>query len=779
MLIRKRNGTEVKFDSEKIANAITRANESLINKSDRLTKTKINDICKKITSIIKNKSTVSTVEEVQDLVESELIHVDKPALAKSYITYRYMHSINRPNGNTSLFDQVESLLNGQNQEVIADNANKSPTHHNVARDYIAGFVCKEIAKMKLPSDIMDAHREGLLHYHDLDYAPAMAEHNCDLLDINDMLQNGTLMGGTLIHKPHSLATAMTVTTQISMNAASSQYGGQTITLAHLAPFVDISRKRIRKELLEDLPDLPKDKLNEMVEKRLRKEVNGAVQTLQYQEITCACSNGQSPFITIFMYLDEVPAGRLRNDLALLIEETLKQRIQGIQAPDGSWVAPVFPKLIYVLDEDNIHPKSKYYYLTELARDCTMKRMVPDYVSAKVMKKLRGEVFSSMGCRSQLSVLYPKDKPECILEYGTKENGHEGQVLTVDRKWRDPNKAVFYGRFNLGVCTINLPDVALTALEECKIPRESIGNTNYLGNEKVIEKFNEILKDRLELCHRALRTRYERLRGTSSNVAPILWQGGALARLGSNETIDNLLVNGWATISLGYAGLFETVKAITGESHTSPEGADFAMYIMETLHDICDVWRESEPEHLGYSLYGTPEEFLTDKLAKSLQRRHGIIKGVTDKLYVTNSYHVPVFEEIDAFSKLSKEAPFQDLSSGGNISYIELPSMNKNPDALMSVIKHIYETNIYAEVNTKLDHCYKCGYDGEIELLSNDYGRHKLRCPNCGNEDARTMYVIRRLCGYIGRIDSKDNPINPNPSSSDGRLSEIHDRVCHL
>ena len=781
MLVRKRNGIEVEFDKTKIRNAITRANNSVAE--NKLTDKQISGMVTKITKTLELIPTVPTVEDIQNLVERELIYKRNADVAKAFITYRYMHSINRPNGNIAFMDQVRSMLNGVNQDVIDDNANKSPIHHNVSRDYMAGFVCKEYAKELIPTDIMEAHREGIIHYHDMDYAPAMAEHNCDLLDIYDMLWNGTEMGGVHIHRPHSLTTAGTVTTQISMNAASSQYGGQTISLSHLAPFVDISRQNHILEVTDELygiEGVTKEKIEEIAERRVKKDIASVVQTIQYQEITCACSNGQSPFITVFMYLDEVPAGRLRDDLAMLIEETLKQRITGIQAPDGEWVAPVFPKLIYVLDEDNIEKGTRYYYLTELARDCTAKRMCPDYVSAKVMKKLRGEVFSSMGCRSQLSVLYPAKKPEVILEYGTKENGHEGLVRTVDNKWRDPNKAVFYGRFNMGVITLNLPDIALSVLKQMyKAFPDDVGKKNYSASKSFMAKFWKLFDERLELCHRALRTRYERLKGTNSNVAPILWNAGALARLKEGETIDRLLINGWATISLGYAGLYECVKSITGQSHTSELGRDIGMQIMKRMHDACIRWKETEPEHLGYSLYGTPIERTTDKFAKSLQRRFGIIDGITDKQYVTNSYHIPVFEKIDAFSKLSVEAPFQDLSSGGNISYIELPSMYKNPDALMAVIKHIYENNIYAEINTKLDHCYCCGFSGEITLIKTDKGKFKLHCPNCGNEDARKMYVIRRLCGYIGRIDSKDNPVNPNPSSSEGRLGDIADRVCHL
>lgn len=783
MLIRKRNGVEVEFKTEKIVNAITKANNSIT--SGKATKTQIKNIANAITKEISKKLTIPDVEEIQTMVEKELVKRDKFELAKAYITYRYSHSINKPNGiDHSLLEQVKTLLEGKNKEVIGDNSNKSPIHHNVSRDYIAGFVCKELAKEMIDSDLMDAHREGILHIHDLDYSPAMAMHNCALYDINDALQNNSILGGYLIHKPHTLLTAMTVTSQMSMTGAGLQYGGQTISLAHLAPFVNESRIRIREQVEHEWEDIQdkewaKIRINKAVEERLRKEIAAAIQTLQYQEITCASSNGQSPFITVFMYLNEVPEGQLQEDLAMLIEETLKQRIKGIQAPDGSWVAPVFPKLIYVLDENNIKPDSKYYYLTELARNCIIKRMVPDLVSAKVMKKLRGEVFSSMGCRSQLSVLYPKDKPECILEYGTKENGHKGQVMTVDRKWRDPKKPVFYGRFNLGVCSLNLPDISLTVLNKLCKDKELIGKKDFSNNKQIMDEFWKLFDERLELCHRVLRIRYERLKGTSSNVAPLLWQGGLLARLEEGETIDKLLVNGWATISLGYAGLYETVKSLTGHSHTSELGGKLGMQIMKKLKDACNTWRDSEPEHLGYSPYGSPIERTTDKFAKSLQRRQGIIEGITDKLYVTNSYHVPVFEKIDAFSKLSIEAPFQDLSSGGNISYVELPSMYKNPDAIMEVIKHIYNTNIYAELNTKLDHCYECGYDGEIQLLSTNQGHFKLKCPNCGNEDSRKMYAVRRLCGYCGRIDAKDNPVDTDASLSDGRGGDIHDRVCHL
>ena len=664
------------------------------------------------------------VEDIQDMVETGIMEMRGYEVAQKYVRYRYKRELTRKSNTTD--NGILALIDHMNEEVKQENSNKNPVINSTQRDYMAGEVSKDLTKrVLLPEEIVRAHEEGIIHFHDMDYF-AQKEHNCDLINLEDMLQNGTVISETMIEKPHSFFTACNVTTQIVAQVASNQYGGQSFTLSHLAPFVDVSRQKLRKSVIEEriesgevLDDAIIDKITE---RRLRTEVQSGIQTIQYQLITLMTCNGQAPFVTVFMYLDEVPEGRTRDDLAMIIEEVMKQRMQGVKNEKGVWITPAFPKLIYVLDEDNITEDSKYWYLTELAAKCTAKRMVPDYISAKIMKELKnGDVYPCMGCRS---------------------------FLTVEDSQRNADGShKFYGRFNQGVVTINLVDVACSA-------------------EGNMERFWEILDERLELCHRALRCRHERLLGTVSDVAPILWQNGALARLKKGETIDKLLFDGYSTISLGYAGLYEMCMRMLGKSHTDPEAKPFALAVMQRLNDKCKEWKEAE--NISYSVYGTPMESTTYKFAKCLQKRFGIIPGVTDKNYITNSYHVHVTEEIDAFSKLKFESEFQKLSPGGAISYIEVPNMQTNIPAVLSVLQYIYENIMYAELNTKSDFCEVCGYDGEIKIIEDETGKLVWECPNCGNRDQDKLFVARRTCGYIG-----------TQFWNQGRTQEIKDRVLHL
>ena len=723
MKIIKRSGTETVFDITKITAAITKANKE-IPTSDRLSLQQIQEISDNVEQMCLEMRRSPSVEEIQDMVENQIMNKRAFALARKYITYRYTRALVRKSNSTD--DQILSLLECNNEEVKQENSNKNPTVNSVQRDYMAGEVSKDLTKrVLLPEEIVRAHEEGIIHFHDMDYF-AQKEHNCDLINLEDMLQNGTVISETMIEKPHSFFTACNVTTQIVAQVASNQYGGQSFTLSHLAPFVDVSRQKLRKSVIEEriesgevLDDAIIDKITE---RRLRTEVQSGIQTIQYQLITLMTCNGQAPFVTVFMYLDEVPEGRTRDDLAMIIEEVMKQRMQGVKNEKGVWITPAFPKLIYVLDEDNITEDSKYWYLTELAAKCTAKRMVPDYISAKIMKELKnGDVYPCMGCRS---------------------------FLTVEDSQRNADGShKFYGRFNQGVVTINLVDVACSA-------------------EGNMERFWEILDERLELCHRALRCRHERLLGTVSDVAPILWQNGALARLKKGETIDKLLFDGYSTISLGYAGLYEMCMRMLGKSHTDPEAKPFALAVMQRLNDKCKEWKEAE--NISYSVYGTPMESTTYKFAKCLQKRFGIIPGVTDKNYITNSYHVHVTEKIDAFSKLKFESEFQKLSPGGAISYIEVPNMQTNIPAVLSVLQYIYENIMYAELNTKSDFCEVCGYDGEIKIIEDETGKLVWECPNCGNRDQDKLFVARRTCGYIG-----------TQFWNQGRTQEIKDRVLHL
>ena len=668
--------------------------------------------------------TFFNVEDIQDMVETSIMEMRGYEVAQKYVRYRYRRELKRKSNTTD--NGILALLDHINEEVNQENSNKNPVINSTQRDYMAGEVSKDLSKrVLLPEEIVRAHEEGIIHFHDTDYF-AQKEHNCDLINLEDMLQNGTVISETMIEKPHSFFTACNVTTQIVAQVASNQYGGQSFTLAHLAPFVDISRQKLRKNVIAERTEcgeaLDEDIINRVTERRLREEVKSGIQTIQYQLITLMTCNGQAPFVTVFMYLDEVPEGRTRDDLAMIIEEVMLQRMQGVKNEKGVWITPAFPKLIYVLDEDNITEGSKYWHLTELAAKCTAKRMVPDYISAKIMKELKkGEVYPCMGCRSFLTV-------------------EDSQML--------PNgKHKFYGRFNQGVVTINLVDVACSS-------------------EGDMDRFWQILDERLELCHRALRCRHERLLGTISDVAPILWQNGALARLKKGETIDKLLYNGYSTISLGYAGLYEMCMRMLGKSHTDPEAKPFALKVMQRLNDKCKEWREAE--NISYSVYGTPMESTTYKFAKCLQKRFGIIPGVTDKNYITNSYHVHVSEKIDAFSKLKFEAEFQKLSPGGAISYIEVPNMQTNIPAVLSVMQFIYNNIMYAELNTKSDFCEKCGYDGEIKIVEDEAGKLVWECPNCGNRDQNKLFVARRTCGYIG-----------TQFWNQGRTQEIRDRVLHL
>ena len=719
----KRNGEEVDFRLEKIVNAIKKANEEVEN-IHRMNDFQIIAIAEKIAQQAEKFTHAVNVEDIQDMVETGIMEMRGYEVAQKYVRYRYKRELTRKSNTTD--NGILALIDHMNEEVKQENSNKNPVINSTQRDYMAGEVSKDLTKrVLLPEEIVRAHEEGIIHFHDMDYF-AQKEHNCDLINLEDMLQNGTVISETMIEKPHSFFTACNVTTQIVAQVASNQYGGQSFTLSHLAPFVDVSRQKLRKSVIEEriesgevLDDAIIDKITE---RRLRTEVQSGIQTIQYQLITLMTCNGQAPFVTVFMYLDEVPEGRTRDDLAMIIEEVMKQRMQGVKNEKGVWITPAFPKLIYVLDEDNITKDSKYWYLTELAAKCTAKRMVPDYISAKIMKELKnGDVYPCMGCRS---------------------------FLTVEDSQRNADGShKFYGRFNQGVVTINLVDVACSA-------------------EGNMERFWEILDERLELCHRALRCRHERLLGTVSDVAPILWQNGALARLKKGETIDKLLFDGYSTISLGYAGLYEMCMRMLGKSHTDPEAKPFALAVMQRLNDKCKEWKEAE--NISYSVYGTPMESTTYKFAKCLQKRFGIIPGVTDKNYITNSYHVHVTEKIDAFSKLKFESEFQKLSPGGAISYIEVPNMQTNIPAVLSVLQYIYENIMYAELNTKSDFCEVCGYDGEIKIIEDETGKLVWECPNCGNRDQDKLFVARRTCGYIG-----------TQFWNQGRTQEIKDRVLHL
>ena len=740
MKIIKRNGSEVTFEVVKIVNAIAKANAE-VPEDQHLTEREIQFASLNVTDECEKAGHTVTVEEVQDLVEDQLMALDRFEVARKYIIYRYIQNQKRHKNTTD--DKILSLIECNNEEVKQENSNKNPTVVSVQRDYMAGEVSKDLVQRELlPEDIVAAHNEGLIHFHDSDYF-AQHMHNCDLINLDDMLQNGTVISGTLIERPHSFSTACNIATQIIAQVASCQYGGQSISLAHLAPFVDVSRKKIRKTVMEEMNsvgvELSAEQLNEMVEKRLRDEVSRGVQTIQYQVVTLMTTNGQAPFITVFMYLNEAKNEQEKQDLALIIEEMLRQRYQGVKNEEGVWITPAFPKLIYVLEEDNVYEDSKYYYLTQMAAKCTARRLVPDYISEKKMKEYKlskgekegeGDTFTCMGCRSFL----------------TPDRSGNGFNNVARAKNYEPNKPKYYGRFNQGVVTINLPDVALSA-----------------GRD--MDKFWKIFDERLELCHRALRARHDRLKGTLSDAAPILWQYGALARLDKGEVIDPLLYGGYSTISLGYAGLYECVKAMTGHSHTDKEATPFALQVMQHMNDKCTEWKEAED--IDYSLYGTPLESTTYKFAKALQRRFGVIPGITDKGYITNSYHVHVAEEIDAFQKLQFESEFQRLSPGGAISYVEVPNMQDNIEAVLSVMQFIYDHIMYAELNTKSDFCQECGYDGEIQIVEED-GKLVWECPHCGNRDQTKMNVARRTCGYIG-----------TQFWNQGRTQEIKDRVLHL
>ena len=730
MKIIKRNGAEVPFDITKIITAVTKASDSVGGKA-RLSREQITDIAAAVTDQCQALNRAVSVEEVQDMVENQLMDIKAHDIARHYITYRYIQSLKRQTNTTD--ERILSLIECQNEEVKQENANKNPTVNSVQRDYMAGEISKDLtARLLLDPEIVKAHQEGLIHFHDSDYF-AQHMHNCDLVNLDDMLQNGTVISGTYIEKPHSFSTACNIATQIIAQVASNQYGGQSISLTHLAPFVDVSRRKIANEVEVEMEglDVSAERKKEIVERRLRNEINRGVQTIQYQVVTLMTTNGQAPFITVFMYLGEAENEREKKDLAMIIEEMLLQRYQGVKNEDGVWVTPAFPKLIYVLEEDNITEDAPYWYLTELAAKCTARRMVPDYISEKKMRELKGDVYTCMGCRSFLT-------PDRFTDAGI------GNIANA--KNYQPGKHKYYGRFNQGVVTINLPDVALS----------SGGN---------LDKFWKIFEDRLELCHRALQCRHERLKGTTSDAAPILWQYGALARLKKGETIDKLLFNGYSTISLGYAGLYECVKYMTGKSHTDPAATPFALSIMQKMNDKCAEWKKAE--NIDYSLYGTPLESTTYKFAKCLQRRFGIIEGITDKGYITNSYHVHVTEEINAFDKLKFEAQFQHLSPGGAISYVEVPDMQNNIPAVLEVMKFIYNNIIYAELNTKSDYCQVCGWDGEIQIVE-DNGKLIWKCPKCGNTDQDKMNVARRTCGYIG-----------TQFWNQGRTQEIRDRVLHL
>ena len=732
MTVIKRNGSEVTFDITKIIAAITKANES-VDESIRMTPMQIQRIAESVEFSCLKMNRSPSVEEIQDLVEYQIMAHGAFEVAKNYVTYRYTRSLVRRSNTTD--EKILSLIECCNEEAKQENANKNPVVNSTQRDYMAGEVSRDITeRILLPQEIVEAHREGIIHFHDADYY-AQHMHNCDLVNLEDMLQNGTVITGTLIERPHSFATACNIATQIVAQVASNQYGGQSISLTHLAPFVEVSRQKIRKIVEAEMASIGADpgaeKITELVETRLREEIRRGVQTIQYQVVTLLTTNGQAPFITVFMYLGEAENEREKKDLAMIIEEMLLQRYQGVKNEDGVWVTPAFPKLIYVLEEDNITEDAPYWYLTELAAKCTARRMVPDYISEKKMRELKGDVYTCMGCRSFLT-------PDRFTDAGIGNIANAGNY--------EPGKHKYYGRFNQGVVTINLPDVALS----------SGGN---------LDKFWKIFEERLELCHKALQCRHNRLKGTPSDAAPILWQYGALARLKKGETIDKLLFNGYSTISLGYAGLYECVKYMTGKSHTDPAATPFALSIMQKMNDKCAEWKKAE--NIDYSLYGTPLESTTYKFAKCLQRRFGIIEGITDKGYITNSYHVNVTEEINAFEKLRFEAQFQHLSPGGAISYVEVPDMQNNIPAVLEVMKFIYNNIIYAELNTKSDYCQVCGWDGEIQIVE-DNGKLIWKCPKCGNTDQDKMNVARRTCGYIG-----------TQFWNQGRTQEIRDRVLHL
>ena len=741
MKIIKRNGSEAVFDISKIIAAVTKAN-NVVASNQRLTKEQITAIADDVAQECQSRNHAMNVEEIQDLVEDAIMQTKAYEVARKYITYRYVQSLRRTHNTTD--DRILSLIECNNEEVKQENANKNPTVNSVQRDYMAGEVSKDLTmRMLLPAEIVKAHEDGIIHFHDADYY-AQHMHNCDLVNLDDMLQNGTVISGTLIEKPHSFSTACNIATQIIAQVASNQYGGQSISLTHLAPFVDISRKKIRRDTEAEMKELGIDpgeeKLSQIVEARLREEIKRGVQTIQYQVVTLMTTNGQAPFITVFMYLNEAGENqRLKSDLAIIVEEMLRQRYQGVKNEKGVWITPAFPKLIYVLEDDNIREGTPYFYLTKLAAKCTAKRMVPDYISEKKMKEYKlskgetegnGDVFTCMGCRSFL----------------TPDRSGTGWNNVANAKNYVPGKPKYYGRFNQGVVTINLPDVALSS-----------------GGEP--DKFWKIFDERLELCHRALQYRHNRLKGTLSDAAPILWQYGALARLKKGEPIDKLLYGGYSTISLGYAGLYECCKYMTGKSHTDPAAKPFALSVMQHMNDKCNAWKKAE--NIDYSLYGTPLESTTYKFAKCLQKRFGIVPGITDKNYITNSYHVHVSEQIDAFTKLKFESDFQRLSPGGAISYVEVPNMQDNLEAVISVLQFIYDNIMYAELNTKSDYCQVCGYDGEIKIVEDD-GKLVWECPKCGNRDQNKLNVARRTCGYIG-----------TQFWNQGRTQEIKDRVLHL
>ena len=734
MKIIKRNGAEEVFVIDKIVNAIRKANRE-VEGSDKLDEATIKEIALQVEKDCLAMSHAPGVEEIQDMVENQIMQRQAFKLARTYITYRYRRALVRKSNSTD--DQILSLIECDNEEVKQEDSNKNPVVNSVQRDYMAGEVSKDITRrILLDEDIVQAHEDGTIHFHDMDYY-AQHMHNCCLVNLEDMLQNGTVISETMIEKPHSFSTACNIATQSIAQIASSQYGGQSISLAHLAPFVDISRQKFRKIVKDELTkagiDAGEDKVNEIAEMRVMEEIERGVQMIQYQVITLMTTNGQAPFVTVFMYLDEAPEGRTRDDLALITEEVLKQRIQGVKNEKGVWITPAFPKLIYVLEEDNVHPDSKYYELTKLAAKCTAKRMVPDYISEKIMKQLKNDdCYACMGCRSFLT-------PDRFTEAGV------GNI--ADAKNYDPNKRKYYGRFNQGVVTLNLVDIACASE----------------GDE---EKFWSIMDERLELCRKALMARHERLKGTLSDVAPILWQNGALARLKKGEPIDKLLYHGYSTISLGYAGLCEMTRRMKGVSHTEPEGTEFALKVMQRLNDACKKWKEETD--IDFSLYGTPLESTTYKFAKCLQKKYGIIPGVTDKNYITNSYHVHVTEEIDAFEKLKFESQFQALSPGGAISYVEVPNMEDNIDAVLTIMEYIYDNIMYAELNTKSDYCQVCGFTGQIQIVNDEDGKLVWECPNCGNRNQDMMNVARRTCGYIG-----------TQFWNQGRTQEIQERVLHL
>ena len=732
MKIIKRNGAEVVFDIEKIVMAVTKANQTAEEKA-RLTPMQIQRIAQAVQISCEEMGRSPSVEEIQDLVEKAIMAHGAFEVAKQYITYRYIRSLARQANTTD--DRILSLIESNNEEVKQENANKNPTINAVQRDYMAGEVSKDItSRILLPKDVVDAHEAGIIHFHDSDYF-AQHMHNCDLVNLEDMLQNGTVISGTMIEKPHSFSTACNIATQIIAQVASNQYGGQSISLTHLAPFVQVSREKIRKTVESELETygaiVTEETIAKVVESRLREEVRRGVQTIQYQVVTLMTTNGQAPFITVFMYLNEARSQQEKDDLAMIIEETLRQRYEGVKNEKGVWITPAFPKLIYVLEEDNVREGTPYWYLTKLAAQCTAKRMVPDYISEKKMLELKGDVYVCMGCRSFLT-------PDRFTDAGVGNIANAGNY--------EPGKHKYYGRFNQGVVTINLPDVALSS-------------------QRNVEAFWKIMDQRLELCHKALMCRHERLKGTLRDAAPILWQYGALARLPKGEPIDKLLYGGYSTISLGYAGLYECVKYMTGKSHTDPEATPFALEIMEKLNEACRRWKADS--NIDFSLYGTPLESTTYKFAKCLQNRFGMIPGITDKNYITNSYHVHVSEQIEAFTKLSFEAQFQALSPGGAISYVEVPNMQQNIDAVLNLMQFIYDNIIYAELNTKSDYCQCCGFDGEIEIREDD-GKLVWTCPQCGNTDQSKMNVARRTCGYIG-----------TQYWNQGRTQEIQDRVLHL